>query len=680
MLCHMTLYSYQHEAALQRSTVYVSVDHLGTCPSLGLNTHHETTQEKHSIHCSTVRHIRRRSLRTSHSRGVPTPRPPRNRIHTRVHVVYLFINYNRLSELLRSTNLRSDDPTHILRQLPIASSARLRFKIKPLAHSSEPWLHFYSHPCLLYSVTMDSPTESASIREKQSRRTGVNLVALPDAVSTSDGTSSPPYNKNNEETTLDLVTWDGPNDPENPQNWPRRTKVLRSTAPQCVVFSIAFASSIFGSATGVTAQEYGVSQEVMSLGVALFVAGFATGPLVFAPMAELVGSAPVLAVALVGCAVFQIPLALAQSVVTILVCRFLAGLLGSGGLAVGSGILGDIFSGPARGVAVGISATWMNLASTIGPIVGAYIVDRYNWRWTAWVTLILCGAVGVLCIVLLRETSHNRILTQRAARLRRETGNEKLRSRNEMVSLDWRVLLRKYCTKPVRMFVQEPILIVFTIYLTLVYGTLYLSYQLFPKAFVGRGWSTPLSTLPFISVGLGAVAALIVFSVFTMTWYKRRWVASQNADAAGGTSSEDPLAKVRITPEHRLPPMILGAVLLPPALLWFGWSGNAHWMCQVVACFVVGFALQIIFVVGIVYIVDVYLINTVSAISIHVQLRSLVSATFPLFEGPMYDALGIDWSATLLAGLSAVIMVSPILFLIYGARIRSWSRFSVGNI
>lgn len=526
---------------------------------------------------------------------------------------------------------------------------------------------------------MTSRTALAAVGEKQAHHTAVNLIASPNCISTSSGNVCPP-NHHKDEAKFDLVTWNGPDDPENPQNWPQRTKLLRSAAPLCVVFAIAFASSIFGSATSATAEEYNVSQEIMSLGVALFVGGFATGPLIFAPMAELVGSAPVLAVALVGCGIFQIPLALATSVVTILVCRFLAGLLGSGGLAVGSGILSDIFSGPARGVAVGISATWMNLASTIAPIVGAYIVDRYNWRWTAWVTLIICGAVGVLCLALLRETSHNRILMKRAAHLRRETGNEKMRSRNEMISLDWRVLLRKYCTKPVRMFVQEPILIVFTIYLTLVYGSLYLSYQLFPKAFVNRGWSTPVATLPFIAVSLGAVTALIVFSVFTMTWYKRRWVASQKAHTAGTASSEESLPRNRITPEHRLPPMILGAVLLPPALLWFGWSGNAHWMCQVVACFAIGFALQIIFVVGIVYIVDVYLVNTVSAISIHVQLRSLVSATFPLFEEPMYDALGISWSATLLAGLSAVIMVSPILFLIYGARIRGWSRFSVGSL
>ena len=502
--------------------------------------------------------------------------------------------------------------------------------------------------------------------EKQNSRVQVHGIATP-------GTCTPP-----EKPSFELVEWTGPNDPENPQNWPLHTKLLRSSAPLAVIFSISFASSVFGAATSVTAREYAISQEIMSLGVALFVAGYAVGPLVFAPMAEVMGSSLVLAVALAGCAIFQIPLAVAQNVPTILVSRFLAGTLGAGGLAVGSGILADVYGPIHRGVAVGLSAAVMNLGSTIAPIVGNYVVDRYSWRWTAWITLILQAAVGIHCVFLLRETSHNRILMWRAARLRRETGNENLRARAETISLNPRVLLRKYGTKPVRMFCKEPILQVMTLYLILVYGTLYLSYQLFPRAFQQHGWSVPTSTLPFISVGLGVMSALGVFSWFTLTWYKTRWEVAQKAKEEGATSEK---SSAHIAPEHRLPPMVLGAVLLPPALLWFGWSGNTHWSSQLIACFFIGLALQIIFISGIVYIVDVYQpLNVVSAISIHVMMRSLVSATFPMFEGPMYEALHIDYTATLLAVLAGVIMVSPVLLMVYGSRIRSWSRFSVGGI
>lgn len=509
-------------------------------------------------------------------------------------------------------------------------------------------------------------------RAKQTERAVISLVAMPNGIETPKKLDTLP---NESESDFEIVTWNGPDDPENPQNWPQRTKLLRSSAPLAVIFAIAFASSVFGAAADVTAAEYNIPQEVMSLGVALFIAGFATGPLVFAPMAEVVGNAPVLAVALAGCAIFQIPLALAQGIITILVCRFLAGMVGSGGLAVGSGILADIYGPITRGIAVGMSASIMNLGSIIAPIVGTYIVNQYGWRWTAWVTLILCGVVSIYAAVLLRETSHNRILMRRAARLRRETGNMNFRARAEMASLDPRILLRRYCTKPVRMFVQEPILIVMTVYLTLVYGTLYLSYQLFPKAFQLRGWSKPTATLPFISVGLGVLSALGLFSFFTMTWYKERWLASQKTETEESEITSPP----KIPPEYRLPPMILGALILPPSLLWFGWSGNTHWTSQLLACFFIGMALQVIFISGIVYIVDTYLVNTVSAISIHVMVRSLVSAVFPIVEGPMYQSLGINWSATLLAGLSTVIMVSPIVFMIYGSRIRGRSRFSVGN-
>lgn len=41
----------------------------------------------------------------------------------------------------------------------------------------------------------------------------------------------------------------------------------------------------------------------MSLSVALFAAGFAVSPLVFAPMTEVLGNAPVLGITLAGCTI-----------------------------------------------------------------------------------------------------------------------------------------------------------------------------------------------------------------------------------------------------------------------------------------------------------------------------------------------------------------------------------------
>lgn len=48
-----------------------------------------------------------------------------------------------------------------------------------------------------------------------------------------------------------------------------------------MTFVVTFASSVFSTVVEPTSQEFGVSQEVMILGVSLFVLGFAWGPIIW---------------------------------------------------------------------------------------------------------------------------------------------------------------------------------------------------------------------------------------------------------------------------------------------------------------------------------------------------------------------------------------------------------------
>lgn len=180
---------------------------------------------------------------------------------------------------------------------------------------------------------------------------------------------------------------------------------------------------------------------------------------------------------------------------------------------------------------------------------------------------------------------------------------------------------------------------------------------MFPFAFPHRSWSAPRSSLPFISVLLGVLSAWLVSSWHTISFYRPKHERT-------GLS----------IPEDRLPPMILGGFILPPALLWFGWSMRTHWFSQVMPCFFVGFSLQLIFITGVVFIIDVYLTNANSAISIHVGVRSLVSARFPLWGPLLYERLGVEWTSTLLACLGLLLLPSPLVFYYWGWKIRSWSR------
>ena len=68
-----------------------------------------------------------------------------------------------------------------------------------------------------------------------------------------------------------VVGWDGPNDPQNPQNWSLSRKYTTTVFYASLTFCITFSSSIFSTATMVTAKLYGVSNEVMTLGTSVFV-------------------------------------------------------------------------------------------------------------------------------------------------------------------------------------------------------------------------------------------------------------------------------------------------------------------------------------------------------------------------------------------------------------------------
>lgn len=77
-----------------------------------------------------------------------------------------------------------------------------------------------------------------------------------------------------------LVVWNGPDDPDNPMNWPVRKKWIITVALGLITLCVTFASSTFSTATVATSIEFSVSTEVTTLGTSLFVLGYAFGPLV----------------------------------------------------------------------------------------------------------------------------------------------------------------------------------------------------------------------------------------------------------------------------------------------------------------------------------------------------------------------------------------------------------------
>lgn len=215
------------------------------------------------------------------------------------------------------------------------------------------------------------------------------------------------------------------------------------------------------------------------------------------------------------------------------------------------------------------------------------------------------------------------------------------------------------------MFALEPILVCITLYMGFIYGLLYLFFSAFPIVFhEDREWPLGLSGLPIFAVLIGVAISTVIAVTFTRTRYARR--VHEN----GGKP---------INPEERLPLMITGGVLLPIGLFWFAWTSNPAipWPAPAAGAIVAGSGMFLIWIQCFTYIIDVYLPVANSALASNGVVRSSFGAGFPLFATQMYHNLGSAWASSLLAFLAVALFPIPVLFYIYGEKIRSYSRYTV---
>ncbi|CAI7600327.1 unnamed protein product [Penicillium bialowiezense] len=379
-----------------------------------------------------------------------------------------------------------------------------------------------------------------------------------------------------------IVSWNGPNDPENPRNFPRWRKWVVTIMLGLMTICVTFASSVFSTATKVTAKKFNVSPEVMVLAVSLFVLGFAFGPIIFGPLSELHGRKKPMFVGMFVFAIFQIPVAVAQNLQTIFVCRFLGGVFASAPLAIVSGILSDMFEPVERGIAMSIFAGATFVGPVAGPIVGGFVVISFlGWRWTEYITAIWAFAFSAIGLFVIPETFEGTILSQRAKRLRVETGNWALHAEAEEKVVSLPDILTRYILRPFQMLALEPILLLVTLYVGFIYGFLYICFVAYPISFQEeRGWDNGVGALPFIAIICGVFVGCLIIVAFSVTRYR-------NIIRRTGS----------VNPEERLIPMAIGGVFLPMGMFWFGWTSNPHitWVPQAISGSFLGAGVLLIF-------------------------------------------------------------------------------------
>ena len=198
-----------------------------------------------------------------------------------------------------------------------------------------------------------------------------------------------------------LVKFDK-DDPEDPMNFNAYYKAWLTLQMALLAFVGSFGSSIPSPAEPIIAEYLNVTIETTVLLVALFVLGYAFGPMLWAPISEVYGRKVSMLPALFVLGLFSIGTAVSKNAASVFVTRFFGGLFGSAAISNVSAAIGDFYEAKTRGIPMALMAMCVVGGPCLAPLVGAAVTicARLGWRCMlllARITrpLILCFRDGV---------------------------------------------------------------------------------------------------------------------------------------------------------------------------------------------------------------------------------------------------------------------------------------------
>ena len=174
-----------------------------------------------------------------------------------------------------------------------------------------------------------------------------------------------------------------PHDPRNPMGFSMFKKWSLTLLVAFATLAVAFVSSAYTGGLEQIIAQFHVSVEVATLGIALFVLGFAIGPLLWAPLSEMLGRQILFFSTYGALTAFNAGAAGSQNIETLLILRFFAGAFGSSPLTNAGGVIADMFPASQRGLAMSVFAAAPFMGPTVG-ISACEILNRLLIISVAW--------------------------------------------------------------------------------------------------------------------------------------------------------------------------------------------------------------------------------------------------------------------------------------------------------
>ncbi|GAB1317589.1 hypothetical protein MFIFM68171_07799 [Madurella fahalii] len=452
-----------------------------------------------------------------------------------------------------------------------------------------------------------------------------------------------------------------PDDPENPRNWPfwyRAWTIFTVSYSTWVV--VLYSTSYTATIQGIMDEFDISSRSVATLGLTTYLLGLAAGSVVVAPMSELYGRRIVYLVCLSVFVVLIVPSGLARSLMDMVIVRFFAALFGAAMISNGPGTVVDIASHETLALCMSLWSVAPLNGPTTGPIIGGFVYEYLGWRWGNWLAMILGGA-AVIMLATIKETYAPALLKKKAARIRKETGDDRWWCRYDQ-RISTLQLLKINLSRPFILAATEPILWFFNVWISIIYGILYLCFVAYPIVFTQhRGWSVAMSGLAFVGIAIGTLISIVLEPL-----WRHIINSSPKRDPETGRAAPEATALI----------MSIGALLTPLGQLVFSWTclpASIHPGVPIAFGIPFGMGNTLSFIYGSNYLAGAYGIYAASALAGNAVIRSAIGGALPLAGPAMYSAMTPQWAGTFLGLLEVLLIPIPFMFYWYGDRIRAKS-------
>ncbi|KAJ6014162.1 hypothetical protein N7540_008753 [Penicillium herquei] len=170
-------------------------------------------------------------------------------------------------------------------------------------------------------------------------------------------------------------------DPKNPKNFSVSYKIWIVFQMSLLAMNGALGSSIISPGSAQIAAYTNISSELTSLTVALFVLGWAFGPIIWASISETYGRRLGMLPAVFILGILSVGTAVSKNAAAIFLTRFFGGIFASAPISNVPAALGDIFSPATRGNAMTFVTLCITGGPTIGPLIGSALTYNHHLGW-----------------------------------------------------------------------------------------------------------------------------------------------------------------------------------------------------------------------------------------------------------------------------------------------------------